>query len=97
MPVAGWLGWLEFGVSVNPIPTRGADYAHRITACPPGFENLTASLFVMSICLVKKIIKIWNSRFGILVETCGGHYGSYGNTGCGVFKRGGTKLERFLH
>ena len=23
--------------------------------------------------------------------------GSYGNTGCGVFKRGGTKLERFLH
>ena len=21
---------------------------------------------------------------------------SYGNTGCGVFKRGGTKLERFL-
>ena len=20
----------------------------------------------------------------------------YGNTGCGVFKRGGTKLERFL-
>ena len=21
----------------------------------------------------------------------------YGNTGCGVFKRGGTKLERFLH
>ena len=24
----------------------GADYAHRITACPPGFENLTASLIV---------------------------------------------------
>ena len=35
---------LEFGVSVNPIPTRGADYAHWITACPPGFENLAASL-----------------------------------------------------
>ena len=24
-------------------------------------------------------------------------YVYYGNTGCGVFKRGGTKLERFLH
>ena len=22
--------------------------------------------------------------------------GQYGNTGCGVFKQGGTKLERFL-
>ena len=38
------LAHLEFGVSVNPIPARGADYAHRITACPPGFENLTTSL-----------------------------------------------------
>ena len=26
---------LEFGSSVNSIPTRGADYAHHITACPP--------------------------------------------------------------
>ena len=25
-----------------------------------------------------------------------GHEGQYGNTGCRVFKRGGTKLERFL-
>ena len=42
---AGWaLVHLEFGVSINPIPTRGADYAHRITACPSGFENLAASL-----------------------------------------------------
>ena len=24
-------------------------------------------------------------------------YKRYGNTGCGVFKQGGTKLERFLH
>ena len=46
--VSGWAGWTlahpEFGISVNPIPTRGADYAHHITACPTGFENLTASL-----------------------------------------------------
>ena len=34
----------EFGVSVDPTPTRGADYAHRITACPPRFENLAAAL-----------------------------------------------------
>jgi hypothetical protein len=36
---SGWAGWAlahpEFGSS---------DYAHHITACPPGFENLTASL-----------------------------------------------------
>ena len=45
---SGWAGWalahLEFGSSVNSIPTRGADYAYHITACPPGFENLAASL-----------------------------------------------------
>ena len=45
---SGWTGWAlaqpEFGVSVNPIPTRGADYAHPITASPPGFEKLAASL-----------------------------------------------------
>ena len=36
---------LYFGSSINPITTRGADYAHHITASPPGFENLAASLF----------------------------------------------------
>ena len=45
---SGWAGWAlahpEFGSSVNPISTRGADFAHHITACPPGFENLAASL-----------------------------------------------------
>ena len=40
--VSGWAGYVpgygwalahsEFGVSVNPIPTRGADYAYCITA-----------------------------------------------------------------
>ena len=44
-----WAGWAlahpEFGSSVNPITTRGgADYAHHITASPPGFENPVASL-----------------------------------------------------
>jgi hypothetical protein len=48
-----WAGWalahLAFGSSVNPIPTRGADYNHQITACPPGFENLAGSLSHMYI------------------------------------------------
>ena len=45
---SGWAGWAlahpEFGRSVNPITTRGADYAHHITASPPGFEIPAASL-----------------------------------------------------
>ena len=41
----GTLAPPEFGCHVNPIPTRGADYAHCITACPLGFENLVATLY----------------------------------------------------
>ena len=45
--VSGWAGWalahLEF---VYPIPIRGADHAHHITARPPGYEILTASLIM---------------------------------------------------
>jgi hypothetical protein len=45
-----WARWAlahpEFGSSVNPITTRGADYSHYITASPPGFENPAASLKV---------------------------------------------------
>ena len=45
---SGWAGWAlahpELGSSVNPITTRGADYAHHITASPPGIENPAASL-----------------------------------------------------
>ena len=45
---SGWAGWAlahpEFGISVNPITTRGADYAQHITASPPGFENPAAAL-----------------------------------------------------
>ena len=49
---SGWeVAHPEFGVSVNPIPTRGADYTHRITACPPGFENLSNGF---SVCYKSK-------------------------------------------
>ena len=48
---SGWAGCAlahpEFGSSVNPITTRGADYAQRITASPPGFENLAAALLLV--------------------------------------------------
>ena len=59
---SGWAGWalayLEFGVLVNPTPIRGgADYAQHITACPRGFENLTASLhmFEHSMIIFKSV------------------------------------------
>ena len=42
---SGWaLAHPEFGSSVNPTTTRGADYTHHITASPPRFENPAASL-----------------------------------------------------
>ena len=30
---------LDFGRSVNPFSTKGADYAHHITICTPGFSD----------------------------------------------------------
>ena len=46
--ISGWPGWAlahpEFWSSGNPITTRGEDFAHHITASPPGFENPAASL-----------------------------------------------------
>ena len=43
MPLVGGQGELIWEFSY-PITTRGADYDQRITASPPGFENLAASL-----------------------------------------------------
>ena len=41
----GWaLAHPEFGSSIDPITTKGTDYAHHITASPPRFENTAASL-----------------------------------------------------
>ena len=48
MPLAGGLGWLQptrnLRFQLTLFQSGEADYAHRITACPPGFEKLTASL-----------------------------------------------------
>ena len=55
---SGWAGWAlahpEFGSSVNPITTRGADYTHHITASPPRFENPAASLLCHQVSSPKK-------------------------------------------
>ena len=34
----------DFGRSVNPILTRGTDYAHLITTGTPGFSDLPTAL-----------------------------------------------------
>ena len=40
----GTLAPPEFGSHVNPIPTKGADYAHHITASTPRLKKLTTFL-----------------------------------------------------
>ena len=37
----------DFGRSVNPISTRGRDYAHLITTGTPGFSDLPTALNCM--------------------------------------------------
>ena len=45
---SGWDGWANldflFTFLLVLFQPWGADYAHHIIACQPGFENLTASL-----------------------------------------------------
>ena len=48
----------EFGRSVNPIQTRGADYTPHTTASPPGFKKLSTPLILqwhthLNVCAVK--------------------------------------------
>ena len=59
---SGWAGWgalahPEFGSSVNPITIRGADYAHHITASPPGLENPAASLQIGKCNIIQMTLK----------------------------------------
>ena len=58
---SGWAGWAlahpEFGSSANPITTRGADYAHLITASPSGFENPAASLHKLQSLRIKQTVR----------------------------------------
>ena len=64
LPLVGGQGGLpEFGSSVNPITTRGADYAHHITASPPRFENPAAALYYVHIQTYLGVIQTTNHRF----------------------------------
>ena len=45
----------------NSIPTRGVGSAHQITACPPGFENLTASL--NSANVLEELNNYYNAKY----------------------------------
>ena len=62
----------EFGSSVNPITTRGADYAHHITASPPGFETdffviFSKNIFVFLMVLFTSVIA-WQGRLLFRLE-----------------------------
>ena len=43
MPLAAW------GLQSTLFHLGGAHYAYHITACPPGFENLAASLGIIKL------------------------------------------------
>ena len=61
--VPGGAGGADFDRSVNPISTRGTDYANLITNGTPGFSDLPTALYVdlmqeggnCSICSRKKV------------------------------------------
>ena len=40
----GAMDKLDFFRSVNPFSAKGADYAHNITTCTPGFSDLRTAL-----------------------------------------------------
>ena len=48
--VSGWAGLAlahpDLGFQLTLFQPGEVDYAHHITACPPGFENLMASLII---------------------------------------------------
>ena len=66
---SGWAGWAlahpEFERLVNPITTRGADYAHHITASPPGFENPAASLHMKATFKLRALESEYKSMFHV--------------------------------
>ena len=45
----------DFGRSVNPILTRGTDYAHLITTGTPVFSNLPTALITMGISPFRRL------------------------------------------
>ena len=96
MPLdSGWAGWAlahsEFGSSVDPIPTRGSDYALKTTACPPEIENLATPKQSNKFIGNGKNHQI-RSSFKNLMQSL---YGGRGEDGCseGVGRRAGEKIQ----
>ena len=61
MPLLVGKGGLNLGVQLTVFQLWGADYAHHITAYPPGFKNLMASLRCNSTISVRKILMLVSS------------------------------------
>ena len=49
-----------FGQTVNPISTRGVDYAHHSTTSPPGFSDIPTALH--NITKKRQAIKVLGLR-----------------------------------
>ena len=62
-----------FAITVNPISTRGADYAHHSTTSPPDFQTLqrpcSGCYCEKGMCLTNKTKKIGSKNFPF-----GGHF-----------------------
>ena len=54
------------GRTVNPISTRGADYAHHSTTSPLGFSDIATALYIYFIIIRILIIKIEGRNFSML-------------------------------
>ena len=51
-----------FGRSVNPISTRGADYAHHSTTSPHGFSDLATAVKAYATPIrVTRIFNMWGT------------------------------------
>ena len=48
MSLSDGQGTWNLGGQLTLFQQGGQIYAHHITACPPGFENLTASLHIIT-------------------------------------------------
>ena len=69
-------------------------YGHKLPALTLDISSDSTLIVTGS---ADKNVKIWGLDFGDCHKSIFAHDDRYGNTGCRVFKRGGSKLERFLH
>jgi hypothetical protein len=67
LPLVGGQGGLNLGFQLTLLQPGGADYAQRITASPPRFENLAASLIIVNFFFFRSLgqLKIPKRHFEI--------------------------------